>query len=90
MISRAAWSRHSSWRFCSRDSGRRTCSSISGDSDSTGGIAGALLGVQCGERGLPTEWLRKLELRDVITTVADDLATGYGGDDAWRARYPGA
>lgn len=25
----------------------------------------------------------------MITTLADDLATGYSGDEAWRSRYPG-
>lgn len=69
--------------------GVRIAVNHSGDSDSSGSIAGGLLGVQCGERGLPAEWLAQLELRDVITIVADDLATGYGGDESWRTRYPG-
>jgi len=62
----------------------------SGDSDSTASIAGALLGVQCGEYGIPADWLQRLELREVITTVADDLLVGYGGGAAWRTRYPGS
>ena len=57
----------------------------SGASDSTGSIAGNLLGVQHGEDGLPQELLAELELRDVITTIADDLADacwcqGVGGE----------
>jgi ADP-ribosylglycohydrolase len=44
-----------------------------GDSDSTGAIAGNLLGVMWGEQGIPAPWLKRLELRKVITEVADDL-----------------
>ena len=56
-----------------------------GDSDSTGSIAGNLLGVAGGESSLPADLLADLELRDVITTVADDLAdacwgAGVGGE----------
>jgi len=69
--------------------GVRLAVNHSGDSDSTGSIAGAILGVQCGEYGLPSEWLARLELRDVISAVADDLLVGYGGGPTWRARYPG-
>jgi ADP-ribosylglycohydrolase len=49
-----------------------------GDSDSTGAIAGNLLGLVCGERGLPAGWLARLELRDVVTQVADDLWNHFG------------
>ena len=44
-----------------------------GDSDSTGSITGNLLGAMHGIRAIPDEWLEPLELRDVITTLADDL-----------------
>jgi ADP-ribosylglycohydrolase len=44
-----------------------------GDSDSTGSIAGNLLGAMHGVDAIPAEWLEPLELRDVITQVADDL-----------------
>ena len=44
-----------------------------GDSDSTGAIAGNLLGLIWGEEEIPTSWLKRLELRKVITKVADDL-----------------
>ena len=69
-----------------------------GDSDSTGAIAGNLLGAIHGVDAIPSEWLEPLELREVITTVADDLhdfvdwSVGTGEDDAtemvWE-RYPG-
>lgn len=44
-----------------------------GDSDSTGSIVGNLLGAMNGVRAIPEEWLEPLELRDVITELADDL-----------------
>ncbi len=44
-----------------------------GDSDSTGAIAGNLLGAMYGVKSIPNEWLAPLELRDVITEVAEDL-----------------
>jgi ADP-ribosylglycohydrolase len=46
-----------------------------GDSDSTGSVTGNLLGAQLGEHALPTAWLAKLELRDVIEAVANELQT---------------
>lgn len=45
----------------------------SGDSDSTGAITGNLLGALLGVKAIPTEWLKALELREVIEEVADDL-----------------
>ncbi len=70
--------------------GVRLAVNHSGDSDSTGAIAGGLLGVQFGEYGLPREWLGRLEVRDVISSVGEDLLVGYGGGAGWRERYPGA
>jgi ADP-ribosylglycohydrolase len=49
-----------------------------GDSDSTGSIAGNLLGLIHGEGGIPARWLERLELCEVITTVADDLWAAFG------------
>ena len=74
----------------------------SGDSDSTGSIAGNILGTIYGEEGIPAHLLADLELRDVITTVADDLVDAFHGEgvggeyspdqernDRWFQRYPG-
>lgn len=44
-----------------------------GDSDSTGSIAGNLLGVMHGVKAIPAEWLEPLELREVIAELAEDL-----------------
>ncbi len=45
----------------------------SGDSDSTGAIAGNILGASLGYEALPEKFKRDLELHDVILEVADDL-----------------
>ena len=44
-----------------------------GDSDSTGSIVGNLLGTMYGVKAIPAEWLEPLELRDVISELAEDL-----------------
>jgi ADP-ribosylglycohydrolase len=46
-----------------------------GDSDSTGAVTGHLLGAALGVDAIPAEWLESLELREVITDMADRLAT---------------
>ena len=46
-----------------------------GDSDSTGLIAGHLLGIMHGVEAIPERWLTTLELQPVLAAVADDLAT---------------
>ncbi|MFC3282102.1 ADP-ribosylglycohydrolase family protein [Litchfieldella rifensis] len=69
-----------------------------GDSDSTGAITGNLLGVLLGVKAIPDEWLESLELREVITEVAEDLASFQrwdiddydGADNDWIwEKYPG-
>lgn len=69
-----------------------------GDSDSTGAIAGNLLGVMHGVNAIPSSWLEPLELREVITEVAQDLLAvnewdvdemgGKDNDWVWE-KYPG-
>lgn len=44
-----------------------------GDSDSTGAIAGNLLGAMHGVEAIPQRWLETLELRNMIAEVAEDL-----------------
>jgi ADP-ribosylglycohydrolase len=60
-----------------------------GDSDSTGAIAGNLLGLMLGVDAIPAKWLDGLELRAEIDAVAGDLYTGADESDAWWNRYPG-
>ena len=65
-----------------------------GDSDSTGAITGTILGAALGESAIPDKFLEKLELREVIREIADDLfadckMTEYGvyDDPVWTAKY---
>jgi ADP-ribosylglycohydrolase len=61
----------------------------SGDSDSTGSIAGNILGTMLGDKAIPEPWLKHLELRDVIAKLAKDLHTGFEETDRWGKEYPG-
>jgi ADP-ribosyl-[dinitrogen reductase] hydrolase len=66
----------------------------SGDSDSTGAIAGNIAGLIYGVDAIPVSWLEGLELRDEITAVADDLLalreeTLALEDESTSRRYPG-
>jgi ADP-ribosylglycohydrolase len=58
-----------------------------GDSDSTGAIAGNILGAWLGAGWIRAEWLEKLELRDVIEQVAKDLLEPAVTADL-AGRYP--
>ncbi len=73
-----------------------------GDSDSTGLIAGHLMGAMLGRSAIPERWLASLELRGVMEEIADDLATAgswqlgrwddpqaKGEEDYYVERYPG-
>ncbi|EBO9898473.1 ADP-ribosylglycohydrolase family protein [Salmonella enterica] len=44
-----------------------------GDTDSTGSIAGNILGILYGVESIPQDWLDRLEMKDVIETMADNL-----------------
>ncbi|MFT3912661.1 MAG: ADP-ribosylglycohydrolase family protein [Anaeromyxobacteraceae bacterium] len=48
----------------------------SGDSDSTGAIAGNLLGAALGEAALPAAWVVKVELGAEVLRAADELHAG--------------
>ncbi|MNY62376.1 ADP-ribosylglycohydrolase [compost metagenome] len=69
----------------------------SGDSNSTGLIAGHLLGIQHGTAAIPSRWYERLELRGVIEQVAEDIERvprdycGHGGefDEQIERAYPG-
>lgn len=44
-----------------------------GDSDSTGAVAGNIIGANVGFSGIPQKFVSGLELRDVIAEIAEDL-----------------
>jgi len=52
----------------------RLAANISGDSDSVASIAGGILGARLGTRGLPADWVARLENREYLTDLADRLA----------------
>lgn len=65
-----------------------------GDSDSTGAVAGNILGAVCGYGAIEEKWKTNLELSDVILEMADDLCYGgsiteYGHykDLEWERKY---
>jgi ADP-ribosylglycohydrolase len=71
------------------DFGVRLAVNHAGDSDSTGAIAGNILGALLGRKAISNEWLEQLELRNVIEQVATDLFLGFQDGDEWWNRYPG-
>jgi ADP-ribosylglycohydrolase len=60
-------------RAASLEEGVMLAVNLTGDSDSTGAIAGNLLGAMHGVDAIPERWLAPLELRSIIEEVADDL-----------------
>ncbi len=61
----------------------------SGDADSTGSIAGNLLGAAHGVGAIPADLLEPLELRDLIEQIANDLADVFvDGHAPPYDRYP--
>ncbi len=66
----------------------------SGDSDSTGAVTGNILGAYLGMKAIPDKFLDKLELKDIILEIADDLyndckISEYGSyrDEVWEQKY---
>lgn len=67
-----------------------------GDSDSTGALVGNILGAYLGLSQIPDKYIDKLELVDVLKTVADDLYSASvfldkeqeaATDSSWREKY---
>ncbi len=69
----------------------------SGDSDSTGSIAGNIIGLLYGKRIIPENWISQLELHGLIEQIVDDLLlkrvsyemTENPEGKAYRDKYPG-
>ncbi len=53
-----------------------------GDSDSTGSIAGNILGLLHGEAGIPERWRVGVEFGRVIAQMADDLHAAFAGKNS--------
>ena len=65
-----------------------------GDSDSTGAVTGSILGAYLGLDAIPAKFTEKLELKDVILEIADDLCNdcpiSYDDvmdDKVWVSKY---
>ena len=65
-----------------------------GDSDSTGAVAGNMMGAFCGYSQIPRPYRENLELRDLLLEIADDLAAPMpNADNApslgpyWLSKY---
>ena len=65
-----------------------------GDSDSTGAVAGNILGAYLGMSAIPKKFLTNLELKNVILELADDLyndckISEYSSyrDEVWEKKY---
>lgn len=55
-----------------------------GDSDSTGAIAGNLMGAVCGYRQIPVRFLERLEAKEVLDRLASELARKIGSGRVWE------
>ena len=68
--------------LCARDFEQGVVLAVNhdGDSDSTGAIAGNLLGCCNGISQIPKRWLEPLELREVIEELADNLVAAPDWD----------
>jgi ADP-ribosylglycohydrolase len=76
------------------EDGVRRAVNHSGDSDSTGALAGNLLGALLGAEAIPARWLAQLDQREVIATIAADFTAAFADrvdvtTDEWFRRYPG-
>lgn len=83
---------HYQWDF---EAGVLAAVNITGDSDSTGAIAGHILGILNGENAIPEEWRKNLREYAIVSQVADDLHTKFEEDatghvsENWWEKYPG-
>ena len=65
----------------------------SGDSDSTGAVTGNILGASLGYGAIPEKFTERLELKEIIIELAEDLfydcqISEYGhGDKVWESKY---
>lgn len=78
------------------EGGRALIASVNhgGDSDSTGAVAGNIMGAVCGYDSIGEKWKDRLELKDVILEIADDLTDGCRmsefsdcTDEKWEHKY---
>ena len=83
---------HHTWNF---KAGVLEAINIAGDSDSTGCIAGNILGVLNGENAIPEKWRKNLREYKIVSQIADDLSVQFEASsdghvtENWWQKYPG-
>ena len=83
---------HHTWNF---KAGVLEAINIAGDSDSTGSIAGNILGVLNGENAIPEKWRKNLREYKIVSQIADDLSVQFEASsdghvtENWWQKYPG-
>lgn len=60
-----------------------------GDSDSTGAITGNILGAYLGVASIPEDWIKKVELRETLEELGNDLHKRFEDSPKWNEKYPG-
>ena len=75
---------HYTWDFAA---GVINAINITGDSDSTGSIAGNILGVLNGEKAIPLKWRQNLREYGIVSQVANDLHKTFE-EEAKLTNYP--
>ena len=58
-----------------------------GDSDTLGSITGNILGAYLGLKRIPKYWANKIEEKDLITTLSQDLLKRYEYSELWKSKY---
>ena len=83
---------HHQWNF---KAGVLAAVNITGDSDSTGCIAGHILGILNGEKAIPEKWRKNLREYNIVSQIANDIHTRFEENSAghvtenWWQKYPG-
>ena len=83
---------HHQWDF---QAGVLAAVNITGDSDSTGCIAGHILGVLNGENAIPEKWRKNLREYNIVSQIANDIHTRFEENptghvtENWWQKYPG-
>ena len=83
---------HHQWNF---NAGVLKAINITGDSDSTGCIAGHILGVLNGENAIPEKWRKNLREYNIVSRIANDIHSRFEENSAghvtenWWQKYPG-
>ena len=83
---------HHQWNF---NAGVLKAINITGDSDSTGCIAGHILGVLNGENAIPEKWRKNLREYNIVSRIANDIHSRFEENSAghvtenWWQKYSG-